>query len=87
MTGVSGNRPEISLPRPQPILQPMWRAQVAYLKSRNEIDATKIGLIGHSEGGLIAPMVASDSEDVDFIVMLAGPGIRGDKILFCYNKS
>lgn len=54
---------------------------VQYLQSRPEIDKTKIGLIGHSEGGIIAPMVAGDSEDIDFIVMLAGTGIRGDKLL------
>ncbi|MEZ4892756.1 MAG: acyl-CoA thioester hydrolase/BAAT C-terminal domain-containing protein [Saprospiraceae bacterium] len=41
----------------------------------------QIGLMGHSEGGLIAPLVAARSKDVGFIVLLAGPGIRGDKIL------
>ena len=59
---------------------------VAYLKTREEIDAIKIGLIGHSEGGLIAPMVASKSEDVNFIVLLAGPGLRGDKILLLQQE-
>ncbi|MCE7056844.1 alpha/beta hydrolase [Algoriphagus sp. AGSA1] len=54
---------------------------VQYLQSRPEIDKSKIGLIGHSEGGIIAPMVAGDSDDIDFIVMLAGTGIRGDKLL------
>jgi hypothetical protein len=54
---------------------------VDYLKTRNEINKKKIGLIGHSEGGLIAPMVASKSKDV-FIVLLAGTGIQGDKLLF-----
>jgi uncharacterized protein len=54
---------------------------VAYLKTRKEINAEKIGLMGHSEGGIIAPMVASHSKDVAFIVMLAGTGLRGDKIL------
>ncbi|MGQ1947577.1 alpha/beta hydrolase family protein [Geofilum sp. OHC36d9] len=57
---------------------------VAYLKTRNEV--TKIGLIGHSEGGLIAPMVASQSENVAFIVLLAGPGIQGDQILLLQQK-
>ena len=56
-------------------------AAVQYLQSRPEIDKSKIGLIGHSEGGIIAPMVAADSDDIDFIVMLAGTGIRGDKLL------
>ncbi len=56
-------------------------AAVAYLKTRNDADATKIGLIGHSEGGLIAPIVASNNNDVSFIVLLAGPGIPGRKLL------
>ena len=54
---------------------------MAYLKTRKEINPRKIGLMGHSEGGLIAPMVAARSKDVGFIVMLAGPGIRGDALL------
>jgi fermentation-respiration switch protein FrsA (DUF1100 family) len=54
---------------------------VAYLKTRKEINKSKIGLAGHSEGGIIAPMVASRSKDVNFIVLMAGTGLRGDKIL------
>ena len=54
---------------------------VAYLKTRKEINKKKIGLVGHSEGGVIAPMVASKSKDVSFIVLLAGTGIQGDKLL------
>jgi hypothetical protein len=57
------------------------RAGIEFLKGRSEIDRGRIGLIGHSEGGLIAPMVAARSRDVAFIVLLAGPGIRGDSIL------
>ncbi|NBP70884.1 MAG: alpha/beta hydrolase, partial [Cytophagia bacterium] len=49
-------------------------AAMAYLKTRKEINKKKMGLIGHSEGGLIAPMVASRSKDVSFMVLLAGPG-------------
>jgi len=56
-------------------------AGVAFLKTRSEIDARRIGLIGHSEGGIIAPLVASRSEDVAFIVMLAGTGVPGDEVL------
>ncbi len=56
-------------------------AGVAYLKTRVEVDSHKIGLIGHSEGGIIAPMVAARNSDVAFIVMLAGSGVRGDEIL------
>jgi uncharacterized protein len=56
-------------------------ASVAYLKTRPEVDLQKIGLIGHSEGGLIAPMVAAQEADVAFIVLMAGPGVPGDEIL------
>ena len=54
---------------------------VAFLKKRDDIDKKHIGLIGHSEGGLIAPMVASKSDDVNFIVLLAGTGIPGSELL------
>lgn len=50
---------------------------VTYLKTRNDIDYKNIGLVGHSEGGLIAPMVASKTKDIAFIVLLAGLGISG----------
>lgn len=56
-------------------------AALNYLKSRKEVDSNKIGLIGHSEGGLIAPMVASRNKDVAFIVLLAGTGVNGKIIL------
>jgi pimeloyl-ACP methyl ester carboxylesterase len=56
-------------------------AAVDFLKTQKEIDSTKIGLAGHSEGGLIAPMVASVRKDVAFIVLLAGPGLTGERIL------
>ncbi len=57
-------------------------AGVAYLKTRKEVDGTKIGLIGHSEGGLIAPLVASRNRNVAFIVLMAGPGLNGEQILY-----
>lgn len=59
---------------------------IDYLKTRKEIDKSKIGLVGHSEGGLIAPIVASESKDVSFIVLLAGTGIRGDKLLLLQQE-
>ncbi|MNQ13550.1 Esterase FrsA [compost metagenome] len=62
------------------------QAGVDYLKTRKEIDKSKIGLIGHSEGGLIAPIVAENSKNVRFIVLLAGPGIRGDKLLLLQRE-
>jgi len=56
-------------------------AGVEYLKKRADIDRKRIGLLGHSEGGLIAPMCATRSRDVAYIVLMAGPGLRGDEIL------
>jgi len=57
-------------------------AGVEYLKSLKEINPNQIGLLGHSEGGIIAPMVAIQSPDVAFIVMMAGTGLTGEKILY-----
>ena len=53
------------------------RAAAAYLRTRGEIDPGHVGLIGHSEGGLIVPMVAVRDPSTAFIVMLAGPGVNG----------
>jgi pimeloyl-ACP methyl ester carboxylesterase len=54
---------------------------ITFLKTRKEIDINKIGLIGHSDGAMIAPMVAARSNDVSFIVMLAGPGKPGRELM------
>lgn len=57
-------------------------AGVDFLKGRKEINPKQIGLIGHSEGGMIAPIAAMKSKDVAFIVMMAGLGQTGrDAIL------
>lgn len=56
-------------------------AGVEYLKRRKEINPKQIGLIGHSEGGMIAPMVAVRSNDISFIVMLAGMGQTGEEVI------
>ena len=58
-----------------------------YLKSRKEIDSSKIGMLGHSEGGIIAPMVASKSSDVKFMVLLAAPGTKGIEIVLDQNEN
>ena len=50
---------------------------IDFLKTRKEIDARHIGLVGHSEGGMIGPLVAIQSKDVAFIVSMAGVGVRG----------
>jgi fermentation-respiration switch protein FrsA (DUF1100 family) len=62
-------------------------AGIAYLKTRVEVDPNKIGLIGHSEGGVIAPMVAARNKDVAFIVMMAGTGVPGDQILVAQGEA
>ncbi|MCH2045250.1 MAG: alpha/beta fold hydrolase [Saprospiraceae bacterium] len=57
------------------------QAAIDFLKTHDKIDPKKIGLIGHSEGGLIAPMVAAGNEDVAFVVSMAGPGMAGKDLL------
>lgn len=54
---------------------------LTYLKTRKEVNNKKMGLIGHSEGGMIAPLVASQSKEVAFIVSLAGLGVGGKELL------
>src|SRR5262249_55336848 len=55
-------------------------AAVVWLKRQPHIDASRIGVLGHSEGGIIAPMVAAVDKSVAFVVMIAGSCIRGDKL-------
>lgn len=57
------------------------RAAILFLKNRTEIDKEQIGVIGHSEGGLIAFILAAKYDDIAFIVSLAGPGTKGSVIL------
>ncbi len=61
-------------------------AALACLKTRKEVDAKKTGLIGHSEGGMIAPLVAAHSGDVAWIVLLAGPGLKGEDTLLLQSE-
>ena len=56
-------------------------AAVDWLKTRPEVEPGHIGIIGHSEGGLIAPAVAVSDSSVKFVVLMAGPGLPGDQIL------
>lgn len=49
---------------------------VKFIKNDSRLKDMKIGIIGHSEGGMIAPMVADRNSDVDFVVMLAGPAVN-----------
>ena len=56
------------------------RAAIAFLKGRPQIDAQRIGLLGHSEGGAAAPMAAG-AADVAFVVLLAAPGVVGHELI------
>jgi alpha/beta superfamily hydrolase len=60
---------------------------IAYLKTRKEIDIKNIGLIGHSEGGIIAPLAANNSKDVAFMVLLASTGISGEELSVMQSKT
>lgn len=61
-------------------------AGVDFLRRHPGIDSSKIGLIGHSEGGLIAPMVAVHRQDIAWIVLLAGTGVNGEQILLSQGE-
>jgi pimeloyl-ACP methyl ester carboxylesterase len=56
-------------------------AEVQFLRARPDIDKTHVGLLGHSEGGIVAPMAAVKSTDVAFIVLISGPSLTGEQIL------
>jgi hypothetical protein len=57
-------------------------AAVDWLKTRKEIDPARIGLVGHSEGGVAAPLAAvKRPRDIAFIVLLAGVGVPMDELL------
>jgi dienelactone hydrolase len=57
------------------------RAALAWLRTRAEIDSTRLGLVGHSEGAIIAPMVAAGNTRLRGIVLIAGTATRGRDIL------
>jgi len=56
-------------------------AAVRFLRSRADVDTRRIGIVGHSEGGLIAPLVAARDPGLAFVVMLAAPGVRGELLM------
>lgn len=62
-------------------------AGVDFLKGRHEINPKLIGLIGHSEGGIIGALAAAQSQDIAFIVMMASPGLPGREYLLQYEES
>jgi dienelactone hydrolase len=62
------------------------RAAVAYLRTRSEVDGARIGLVGHSEGGIIAPMVASKDPQLRGIVLMAATASLGREIVAEQNR-
>jgi len=60
---------------------------LGYLRSRREVNKHKVGLMGHSEGGMIAPMIAAGDKNIDFIVLLAGPGIKISQLMAEQNAA
>lgn len=62
-------------------------AGFSYLKHRKDIVATQVGLIGHSEGGVVAAMVAAESPDVAFVVSMGGTGINGYDLIILQDCS
>jgi pimeloyl-ACP methyl ester carboxylesterase len=62
-------------------------AGVAFLRTRQDIDPDRIGLIGHSEGGEIAPMVAAKDPRIAFLVLMAGPALDGVEMLVAQNRA
>ncbi len=61
-------------------------AAINYLKNRSEINSSQIGLCGHSEGGIIAPLCASNSDDVAYIILISGGGDSGEKMFLAQSE-
>lgn len=59
---------------------------IQFLKNHSNVYPDKIGLIGHSEGGIIATMIAANAKDISFIVLMAGSGVCGDKIIYAQTE-
>lgn len=61
-------------------------AGVDYLLTRDDINAEQVGVLGHSEGGIVAAMLGADNPNVAFIISLAGPGVTGADVLLKQNE-
>jgi len=59
---------------------------IRYAKNLPMIDTNQIGLLGHSEGGLIAPMVAVRNKSVAFVILMAGPGVEIGELMAMQNE-
>lgn len=56
-------------------------AGIEFLKEKENIDPSKIGIIGHSEGGLVGSLLASRHSEISFLILLAAPGVPFDELL------
>jgi uncharacterized protein len=62
-------------------------AAVAFLRARKDIDARRVGLIGHSEGGVVAPMVAAKDPRIAYVVLMAGPAVPLRELLLAQRRA
>jgi pimeloyl-ACP methyl ester carboxylesterase len=63
------------------------RGAISYLRTQTRVPVAAIGLVGHSEGGLIAPMVADGDAGIGFLVLLAGPAVDGATITISQGRA
>jgi pimeloyl-ACP methyl ester carboxylesterase len=83
--GVGGSTGSVSQATTQEFAEDAL-AGVELLTQRAEIDSRRIGLVGHSEGGIVAPLAATISDDVAFLVLLAGTAVTGEAILYAQGE-
>jgi len=62
------------------------RAALAWLRARPDVDGRRLGLLGHSEGGLIAPLVASTDSLLRALVLISAPARTGRRVLEAQNR-
>jgi hypothetical protein len=62
------------------------RAGIAYLRGRPEIDGSRVGIVGHSEGGIIAPMIAVGDHNLRALVLMAGSATKGREVIMAQNR-
>ncbi|WP_378173431.1 alpha/beta hydrolase family protein [Aquimarina sp. SS2-1] len=63
------------------------KSAIDYLNKREDVDNSKMGLIGHSIGGIVVPKVASENKNISFIVLLAAPGVEGDSLMLSQKSA
>lgn len=63
------------------------RAGIEFLKQHSKVDKQNLGIVGHSEGGMIAPMIAASDNSIGFLILLAAPGIPIDQLMILQNNA